>query len=176
MSSRESTIDLARHVEALETILRAQLDGHRRMLACMERKREAIRHADIERMTAICKEEAPLLSRISELEKHRLQVIGLLTGALRPGASKPLTVMEVASLATGVGAAGLIVAADELRALVKRVHHATSIVRVAMDILNKHMAGIVQVMQSALSRAQIYGRGGRMLTGAQLHSAIDLKS
>ena len=73
----------------LERILVRQLEDHKRMLACMERNREAVRHADMDAIKSICQEQNVLAQQLAELEKSRLTVVGRLTESLQPRAAKP---------------------------------------------------------------------------------------
>jgi len=180
MSSRETPSKAAFNIKAgcnlLEQILRAQLEGHKRMLTCIERKRDAIRTADIELVTTICGEENTLIQKMGELEKRRIELIGRLTSHFMPRASAPMTVTQVAEAVGEPFAARLQAHAAQLKEMIGRVRRESSIVRQAADALNRHLGGIVQTVHSALSRARVYGQRGRIVLGAQLESSVDLQS
>jgi hypothetical protein len=161
---------------ALEHVLRAQLDGHQRILTCIKRKREAIRQADIAEVDRICADENTILKRVSEFEKHRLELVGRSTLAISPRASVPLTISEISSAAPEPLRTTLAVLGAQLREALMDVKRESSIVRAAAEALSRHMSGIVQTVHSALSRAGVYGARGSMSLGVQLHSAVDLKS
>lgn len=162
--------------DGLEHILRSQLDGHQRLLKCIERKRQAIRTADITSVTSICSDENAVLLRLTELEKHRLELLGHLTQMTNPKASVPLTLNEIAQTADEPQQSRMLALAAQLREALEQVKRQSSIVRAAADALARHMSGIVQTVHSALSRARIYGHRGNIALGAQLQSIVDLKS
>ncbi len=65
---------------------------------------------------------------------------------------------------------------DELRSTIEEVRGSSRIVRAAADALARHMGGLLQTVQSALSRARVYSDQGRIATGAQYQFCLDLKS
>ena len=162
--------------EMLERILRAQLDGHRQLLEHIERKREAIRRADINAVGDLCQQEHAVAHHVTELEKHRLALVGKLTGALRPNASEPLKISEIAEIIGGEHRESLLEAAMSLCGAVDEVRRASSIVRAAGESLSRHMSGLMQTVQSALSRARVYGERGKLRDGEQCQFCVDLTS
>jgi hypothetical protein len=176
LAASDRKADLPRLCESLEQVLRAQLQTHQRLLSCVERKRQAVRQADIGAIGMLAKQEAPLLSGIQDLERQRLQLAQQLTAALRPGQTVPLKAAEIAQSVGDSLGAPLLVVASELKQVIAQVQRETGIVRSAIDTLSKHMAGVVHTVSSALSRTQVYSRGGRMISGEQVQFAIDIKS
>jgi FlgN protein len=160
----------------LEAMLRAQLDGHGRLRACIKRKREAIRTADIDGVTTICGEENSLIQRLGELEKRRLELIGRITQHFRPSAARPMSLAEIAESAGPSLATRLTAFASQLKDLIGEVRRESSVVRSAAEALTRHMGGIVQTVNAALSRARVYGQRGRIIAGTQLYSSVDLRS
>jgi hypothetical protein len=59
---------------------------------------------------------------------------------------------------------------------VAEVRRASGVVRRAAESLSCHMAGILQVVYAAFSRAGVYSHRGRIDAGTQGRHAIDLKS
>lgn len=186
MPPRESH-NIPQAVEALTQLLRQHLDVHRALMECIGRKREAIRKADLAVVSAISKQEAPMLTRLSELEKKRAALIGQLSAALRPpetktkegtgaGTRASMTVKQIATAAGEARGRELLAVAVELKALATSVQRANSIVRDAADALARHMAGVMQTVGSALSSARVYGRRGQVALGAQMHFSVDMKS
>jgi len=163
-------------LDMLERILRGQLEGHQRLLTCMERKRQAIRTADIGSVTNICAEEHVLIQKLGEIEKHRLELLGRITEALCPKAVAPLTMSQIAHAAAEPQQTRLIALSAQLREALTELKAQSSIIRAAAEALSRHMAGIVQTVQSALSRACVYSHRGKIATGAQLQSLVDVKS
>src|SRR5262245_46633073 len=121
MAATDRKVDLCRHCELLEQVLRAQLESHQRLLTCAERKREAVRRAEIDAVAALAKQEAPQLSRIQELERQRLQLAQQLTAALRPGQPMPLKAVEIAQLVGDALGAPLLLLSAELKTTIAKV-------------------------------------------------------
>lgn len=167
---RNETLDM------LERVLREQHALHKKIQSCIERKRNAIRIAQIEEITAICEEENELVQKQGELEKARLMILGRITEMVNPRAERPLTLQEVADIAPGERAERLLQLREALRELVDEVRRSSKIVRMASEKLNHHMVGIMQTVHSALSRAGVYGDKGRVAVGAQLDFSVDVKS
>ena len=175
-AKRRPAADLKTAVQMLERLLGAQIEEHQRLRVCIDRKRGAIRSADIDAITEICGEENAIIQRVGELEKRRLELVARMTQAVSPKASSPMTMSQLgATLGEGPGAR-LLAYADQLKALISDVKQQSSIVRAAAETLSKHMSGIVQTVHSALSRARVYSRRGQINLGMQLESSLDLKS
>lgn len=160
----------------LRRILRGQLEGHKRLLACIDGSREAVRKADMQAIEQHCRKEHEIADRLAELEKARLQLVGALTATLRPQSAEPLTLTQIAEALDDPRRRDLLAVADELRATVDQVRRRSSVVRAAAEALARHMDGLVQTVQAAFSRAQVYGRRGRIATAGQRQFCIDVKS
>jgi hypothetical protein len=158
----------------LEQILRSQLDGHKQLLACIERGREAVREADMEAIKRICTEENAIAQQLAELEKGRLVVVGRMTEAIHPQAAAPLSVSQITEVIDEPAGRRLSAVAGQLRATVEDVRKASAVVRGAAEALGRHMAGLMQTVHSALTRAQVYSHRGRLATGAQSQFCIDV--
>jgi len=162
--------------EGLERLLRGQLEANQQLLACVQRKRQAIRTADIAAISAICADEHTIVQRLTEIEKHRLELVGRITAALQPKSDKPLTISQIAHNLAEPNQTRVVALAAQLRDAMIDLKKQSSIVRSAAEALGRHMSGIVQTVHSALSRARVYGRRGRIDMGAQLQSVLDIKS
>lgn len=160
----------------LEKTLRALLEGQKKLLACMERKREAIRRADIGTVTETCQQEHTLTQRMSELEKHRLWLVGALTEQIDPKAERPATLAAIADPLEEEPQQRLLAIGAELKDSVREVRRQSTVLRSAAEALARHMSGIAQTVHSALSRAGVYGRAGKVALGAQMEFSVDLKS
>jgi hypothetical protein len=167
---------VSQEAQHLSEALRAQLEDHHRLLGCLERKRGAIAAADIEAVTRICGEENTIVQRLTEFEKKRLGAVGRITAALAPDAAQPMTVTAIAEAIDEPGRSSLLALAEQLRATVAEVRQASTVVREASEALNRHLTGIRQTVQSALSRARVYGQGGRLTTGAPMQFSVDVAS
>lgn len=168
--------DRDRRIVVLERMLRAQLEGHERLGHCLARKREAIRTADIEAITAVCREEQVIVERLAEVEKQRLQLIGVFTQEMAPRAARPLTVREIAAGIEPERGGPLLELADTLKKTVSAVRGESAIVREAAEALGRHMAGLMQTVRTALAGAGTYGRGGRLAAGTPVRSGLDVKT
>ena len=158
----------------LERILRRQIEDHKRMLACMGRNHEAVRQADMEAIERVCQEQNTIAQQLAELEKSRLTMVGRLTERLRPQAPKPLSISQIAEAIGEPAGRRLGALAGQLRGTVEEVRRASAVARAAAEALARHMSGLMQTVHSALTRARVYGRGGRMATGAQSRFCIDV--
>jgi hypothetical protein len=163
-------------VRKLEENLRAQLDGHRRLLACIESCREALRRADLETIGSACTEEHAITHELGELEKARLALVGSLTERLSPRAARPMALGQIAASLGGPGGTRLAAVAGDLRRVVEDVTRRSAVVRAAAESLSRHMAGIMQVVNGALGRARVYGRRGRLETGEQGQFCVDVRT
>ena len=66
--------------------------------------------------------------------------------------------------------------ATDLRDTIETAKRRGAVVREASAALANHIAGIQQSAHSALSRARVYERRGRLNLGATAPAAVDLKS
>lgn len=163
-------------METLTSILGKQIELHRALRALIERKRDAIRTADIDAITELCRRENAVAQQLGDLEKKRLEIVGLLTGRFEPDAVTPLTLREITRHADPSRQTELRLLADTLRAEVEAVRRASSIVRAAAEALSRHMSGILQTVTGALSRVGVYERRGRIAGTTQTQNCVDLTS
>ena len=175
-STSEKSAVINACIEALERMLRDQLEMHRRLLECISRKKVAIAAAQIAEVTRICGEENAIVQQLAESEKHRLALVGKLTQVIDCKSEKPLTVMAIAAEAREPQRSRVVALAGQLRDSLERVQRESSIVRTAADALSRHMSGIMQTVHAALSRARVYGQRGRIAIGVQMPSVLDIKS
>ena len=174
--NRTLNTDLDARIDRLMRILAVQIDSHTRLLACIEKKRQAIRAADIDAITQLCQAEQAIIQRLGDVEKRRLGLVGELTGQLAPEAPQPMTLDAIAEAVGGPRRKALIEVAARLRQTIQTVRRESSIVRAAADALNRHITGIMQTVNSALSRVGVYERKGRIATGSQMDFCVDIKS
>ncbi len=163
-------------VRKLEDNLRAQLDGHNRLLQCIERCREALRRADLGGIGSACEQEHAIAHELGELEKARLALVGSLTERLSPQAPKPLAIGQIAASIGGPAGNRMTTVAGDLRRVVEDVTRRSAVVRGAAEALSRHMAGIMQVVTGALGRARVYGRRGRLESGEQGQFCVDIRT
>ena len=180
MSSREPESTTLTNVDELvmqlELLLRSQQQDYENLGQMIQRKREAIRHADMNAITDLCQQENTIAQKVTETEKARLILTAELTRAIDPKASRPLSMSEVAQAIDEPNRTRLLQLSQTLRGTIEEVRAASRIVRAAADGLSRHMGGLLQTVQSALSRARVYSDRGRIATGAQYQFCLDLKS
>ena len=179
-AERSSSNDVQTWLDGLEKLLRVQLEAHQKLHACIARKALAIRTADMQSIQGICAEESAILKRLNENERRRVELIahlGRLFNSHLSGRSA-LTITAIANHGNvhesqRVRLLGL---AGQLRELLADIKAQSSIVRSAADALSRHMSGLVQTVQAALSRAALYGHRGTLQTSGATTSMLDLKS
>ena len=163
-------------VMRLEQILHGQQQDYEKLGKLIQCKREAIRQADMNAIAQLCQQENTIAQHVTELEKTRLILSAELTRTLDPTASRPLSMSEVAQAIDEPNRSRLLQLSQALRGTIEEVRAASSIVRAAADGLSRHMGGLLQTVQSALSRARVYSDRGRIATGAQYQFCLDIKS
>ena len=168
--------DLGREITLLEENLRSQLEGHRTLLTCIERNREAVRQASMQQIHSICEQKNEIVQHLSELEKQRLMVLGRLTERLEPDAERPIPLDRITAALEEPARGRFEVLGAELRAAIEETRTASAVVRGATDALARHMSGLMQTVQSVLGRAKVYGRLGRLVTGEQNQFCVDIRS
>lgn len=160
----------------LEQILCGQQQQYQKLGQLIQGKREAIRQADMSAIAELCQQENTIAQHVMEMEKARLILTGELTRALVPTASRPMSISEVAKAVDEPNRSRLLQLSQSLRSTIEEVRAASGIVRAAADGLSRHMSGLLQTVQSALSRARVYSDQGRIASGAQCQFCLDLKS
>ncbi|MFO0829915.1 MAG: flagellar protein FlgN [Phycisphaerales bacterium] len=157
----------------LESVLAAQLEEYRTMRGLIERRRDALRHADAAALRKALDAEHAAIVRIGELDRARGEVAGAL--ARRLGIGGNVTMSALAARAHPDVRESLEVVAAALRDEVDACRRASSVVRAAADALAQHVSGVMQTVQQAFASAHTYGRAGR-LAGAVPIRSIDLRS
>jgi len=146
------------------------------MLELLTRKREAIKAASIDDIRTLCDRENRVLQELGDLEKQRLTIVARLTEHFEPDASQPMRLRDIASRIGGEQGERLEVLGAETREHIEAVRKLSGVLRSASETLSNHVAGILQIVQSALCQARVYGREGQLATGAQVRSTVDLRS
>ena len=166
-------------VDELRAALARELDDHRALLVCLEQKREAVRVADVDAITRLCEEEMVIVQRLTALEQTRAGLITRASVALRPNTVESLTLSEIAdALDAGKPGAGetLRVLTDALRHAADKIKRDSTVVANAARSLIRHVAGVMQVVNGALSRGRLYERRGRIAMGSQTEFSVDVTS
>lgn len=173
---RASQMDFPAAAEALDRLLRGLLEAHQRLLACLNRKKEAIRKADVDALAAMGSEESALVSRIEEIERHRAGVMAVIARLAPPDAAQPLTVSAIARMLPEPRQSHMLALAAQVRDALQDVRRESSVIRAAAESLSRHMTGLVRTVHSALSRARVYGNRGTIAVATSLPSMLDIKS
>lgn len=164
------------HVERLKRILHELLGGHNQLLVLIQQIREAVRKADLQEIVSLCKQENTLADRLAELEKERLVMVGTLTELLAPTAQVPLTLGRIAEAVGQPASHALSELGEKLRSIVAEARQASSVLRAASESLGRHMGGLMQTVQGAISRASVYSRRGRIAGDMHSQLGVDLTS
>jgi hypothetical protein len=166
------------HLLTLERVLRGQLEGWRRLLGVIERQREAIRSANGAALEQAAQEQRGLTRTLGMLDQQRVRVTAALHEAIAPGEPQSPSLLRVLDLAAEdeEQRMRLMTLARDLRDTIDTAKRRGAVVRQAAEGLANHIAGIQQTAHSALSRARVYERRGRLNPGAALPAAVDLKS
>lgn len=164
-------------IQALEKLMATLLDEHCRLLECMQRKAEAIRTARIEAVGELVKTERVMVRTIGDVERHRIALTRKITRMLKPDATEAFAMSDIiAAVQDEAMRRRLSDLTEQLRGVVNQVRERSSVIRAAAEALAQHMAGVMQTVHSALSRAGVYGSKGQVAMGAQLDFGIDIKS
>jgi len=158
----------------LERVLQSELADHHVLLGDLDRKREAIRLADLRQINDITRREETILARMRDREKARQQLGQRVAAAAGLGA--PAKLSTFITLAHDEQAARLHALRSELEAAAREIRSRSTIVRMAAEALSTHMAGVLQTVTGALSRAGVYGRRGTLQLGQAGASNVDLRS
>jgi hypothetical protein len=174
-----ASIDVVACVQALERLLRAQLDGYTRLLVVIDRQREAIRTADPRGLDLAAREQETLVRTLSGIDGQRTQLLAALRRRVEArGATQAPTLtrmLDHPDVNDDQRQRVLALAAD-LRQRVQASQRSGGIVRDAANALARHMAGIQQTVHSALNRARLYERRGRLNLGSAVPATLDMKT
>ncbi len=166
------------NIELLRQLLSRQLDLHTRLLECIDAKREAIRTADIDEVTALCQREQKIMTTLNDLEIKREPIVRHLATLLELHlpTDKAITSGTIAAELDEPYKGTLQALAAQLRDRIGEVKHAHSIVRQASDALNRHMTGVMQSVQAAMNKTGVYERRGRLAHATPVMRSVDLRS
>ena len=168
-------------LDLLERLLQGQLDGYRRILGAIERQRTAIRTADAAALDTATREEESIVRALTVLDAQRGQMLAHLHKKWMPQERRAATLSQILrsappDVADAQRRARLEALANHLRQAVETSKSRSAVVRSAAEMLSRHIAGIQQTVHSALSRARVYGRRGKLAMGAATPATVDVKS
>ena len=171
----QSNNDVSRFLKELENVLRMQIDGYARLLVALDRKREVIKLAQLDRVGGIAEMELKILERLHELDQRREAVIVDVIRALGIEGQEA-SVSTICGSLSEEAAARLLALASELRQNIEQARKESSVVRSAGEALSKHMAGVMQSVRGVLASAGIYGNQGQLTGGVARASGLDVSS
>jgi len=175
MIPREALTVVDQALEALERVLEAELADHHVLLADLDAKREAIRMANVHKINEITRREEAVLRRMAQRQVQRKQLGDRAAQVAQlPGGTATFSVLV--ALSKDDRAARLRSMKCDLEAAGKEIKRRSTVVRSAAEALSKHMAGVLQTVTGALSRAGVYGRRGTLQLGQAAASSLDIRS
>lgn len=154
-------------VNRLDALLATLVEEHRTLLALARSHRDALAHADSERLKAIVDQTGQVLQRVHAVETERQRLVA------RPD-GRPSTMDELIDAVNDADRRRLSDRAGTLRTLIQNVQHEHEAVRAASEALATHMRGLIQQVAGKLSHAGTYGRGGRVEPVGTVVTGVDL--
>jgi hypothetical protein len=162
-------------VEQLDACLSALVAEHERLLAVTGEHRAALAGADLRALNDCIRRQNDIVQRISEIEQRRRSAATMLIGQPRPG-DPELTIAQVSSRVPEPGRSRLASLTARLRDLLNQIHREHQALRIAAQELSNHMEGLMRQVYGTLSHSGTYGRGGAVAAGAQVVSALDVRT
>jgi hypothetical protein len=165
-----------RTLDELEKLLAAQHEVYRALLHAVERKREAIRTAAVETVIEISGKEEVIVGRLEAMDGQRRQLLARVSAEMGERTGESLTVRQIAERLDEPTRTRLLALAAQLRETILALRRESSVVRTGAEALGRHMGGIIQSMQTAISKAAVYGRRGRIAAATQIPCSVDVRS
>lgn len=163
-------------VSVLEAVLQQMVKLHQEMLGLLQRKRDAMRHANSELMTDLCRLENQKVQQIAELEKKRLELVAQLTLVIDPAASAPLHMAKLAEHLPDSLKQRVLVLRGQLREQMEAVREQTSVARRAADSLMRHVQGLMQSVTAVSASAAAYNQRGAVAQPAAGMATFSVKA
>lgn len=164
-------------VAELERVLVELRDTHERMLSIVKDHRAAISRADLPGISAAVAAQNQLTQTVAEIERRRANVVATILSAspTSPGVTQARLSQVIAAVPPDMRSrlSGLTTV---LRDVLTRLHAEQQSLRIASETLALHMEGIMRQVFRTSSHAGTYIRSGRVDTGVQVLSAIDVRS
>tara|TARA_R110000782_G_scaffold13976_14_gene40994 strand:+ start:1859 stop:2422 length:564 start_codon:yes stop_codon:yes gene_type:complete len=154
-------------LDRLDTLLAALIDEHETLLGLARSHRDALAHADAERLKTVVEQTGQVLQRVHAVETERQRLVA------RPD-GRPSTMDELISAVDAADRRRLSDRAGALRALIENLHTEHEAVRAASEALATHMRGLMQQVAGKLSHAGTYGRRGRVEPVGTVMTGVDL--
>lgn len=151
----------------LDELLAALIGEHETLLELARSHRDALAHADAERLKTVVEQTGQVLQRVHAVETERQRLIA------RPD-GRPSTMDELLRVVDAADRRRLSDRAGALRTLIENVHKEHEAVRAASEALATHMRGLMQQVAGKLSHAGTYGRRGRVEPVGTVMTGVDL--
>jgi len=151
---------LEKDLAQIEAVLHEQTAANEQLLDLLKRKRQALRQAHPDQVSAFCEQENQAVQAISELEKKRLALTAQLTLHLQPTATQPMRLLELAQQIQEPARGHLLVLRQQLKQRMEQVQYQTTIARRATESLIFHMQGLVRAVSSAITATGVYSPQG----------------
>lgn len=144
----------------LETILKKQLDLHEQLLAMMDHKHEALRTGQARQLVEACQLENEKVQEISELEKHRLEIVARMTLYFHPEAAEPMRMSQLIDCLPEPASQRLTLMRSQLRHRMELVKEKASVSRRATESLMRHVHGLVHSIGVISTGVSTYASNG----------------
>lgn len=154
-------------VERLDAMLTELIGEHETLLGLTHEHRAAVATADMKKLESVVEQTGEVIARVHRVETERQKLVA------RPD-GRPSTMDELLTVVDSADRERLSERATSLRGLIHKVQEEQEAVRVASEALATHMRGIMQQVASKLSHAGTYSRGGRVESGRQIVSGVDV--
>jgi FlgN protein len=162
-----------KQIAQLEVVMADETQAHERLIEAMDRKLQALRTADHQKVFACCDEENRYVQRIGELEKQRLLLVAELTRLVAPTAPEPMRLAELAERLGEPARGRLLVRRQQLRERIEQAQKRAGVARRAAEMLVQHMQGLIRVVGGAMTGIGLYGRTGAPPQAAMAVSTIN---
>ena len=147
--------------------------AHLQLIMLIKRKHQSMRQGKHKVMSEICVQENTLVRTISELEKQRQAVVGIITQQVAPNAQQPLTLAQIASFLPEEKCERLLQLHKQLLDVIKQTKIETTVAKQAGQALLHHMKGVMQMVSSAVGPGT-YGRQGMNRINPETSGSISL--
>ena len=147
----------------LEEYLQILKTEHKALYDMICRKREALRASQIALVRDCCERENIHIQKIGSIEKRRQNLIGRITDKLQPSAPQPMSLSDIAAVASQPQRDRLLEIHKDLRDLVERVRDENTIMQRATQGMLQHVQGMMQMIGQVFGDAGTYGRTGQVV-------------
>ncbi|MBI1336356.1 MAG: hypothetical protein GC164_05280 [Phycisphaera sp.] len=144
----------------LEAVLREQLTANERLGELVAEKLDAMRRSDHRRVVACSALENQQLKRLTTLENERLELVAALTLMVKPGATEPMRMGELAQAMCEPARGRLLVLREMLRSKMEEVRQKAGVARQSAQALSNHMSGLIQTVGGAVTGVATYSQKG----------------